>query len=328
LRRDQPTAAASTLPSPGRQEFEAQMRADIEAAVSDGRITEDSVETWLELYEQNAPRVRRVLAALPVPIAATAPAAGQPPTLAAGVASAPAAARLPRPPTTTTGGTMTRTLAQMSGREIEDMARRQLTARGGEDAALASSGTRDQVIQRLVERFREGIGLQASASAEETRRAWHSFQRDQRVDAAVASGRISASAASEWRRRYDLHPAAAARDLEALPVPAGSAAATEASGDAAVASRRRAQAGLGVSSQAPASIPDGVTAGADGRMTFLDHRVRTNSAGEACVQTPNGWMTVEAFQRAGLTRDALDQADAIRSMGTGRLADEWQEGPR
>lgn len=163
----------------------------------------------------------------------------------------------------------------------------------------------------------EFAGLQDLASMQIDRSV--TIARDNLVSGAVRDGRIAASTAAGYRERWDSNvdgrPALRA-ELEALPKGAHTPAAAAAPASATSAP-----------SAAPRAAGGQLKRGDDGVLRYGEFAATLNDAGDPCVFTQDGWMTVAAFERAGLETEELKFGALSASLG-GSASKSYREGPR
>lgn len=143
--------------------------------------------------------------------------------------------------------------------------------------------------------------------------------RERALSAAVNDGRVAQAAVGEWRARYNADPQSTRRELEALPagsVPFGGTGDEPAATPGASSSSRPASSG---SSQ--------VVADGNGGLSYRGFPAALGAAGEPCVFTESGWMSVSSFEASGLSEEDLRAASFAAHMAPGPLARSFADGP-
>lgn len=85
---------------------------------------------------------------------------------------------------------------------------------------------------------------------------------------------------------------------------------------------------MGHAQAAPRTSSAGLVTRDDGRMTFRGQPVAMGAGGEPCVFTTSGWMSVDAFERAGMPFEAIGAAAAVVRMApSGPTAQAFRAGP-
>ncbi len=153
-------------------------------------------------------------------------------------------------------------------------------------------------------------------------------EREGALAAAVRDGRLVKASLPRWRRNWDLNPEGTARVLATLTaVPEVVAGGTPAAPDWTTAGEAGSPAASGAAGRGSGVQSNGLGVAPPGR-EFHGHPV-ASSGGRDHVFVEDGWITVDAFNGAGMTPDDLAYAAyTARAFPTGPVANRYHAGPK